>query len=162
MPSWRSSPAKLWPSTYSMTRYCRSPSAPLSKTATMLGWWRAAAARASRPNRATSSRSWVEAALSTLTATVRSSTRSRARYTWPGRSGDAGPGQDHEPAGDRGFDRDDLAPAVRDREADVDRRDQGQRQRIDGRRVQPPEAERRRGLDDAPDHTPQHRCPQRP
>ena len=44
------------------------------ETVTMLGWLRAAAARASRPNRATSSRSWVAATLSTLIATVRSST----------------------------------------------------------------------------------------
>src|SRR4029453_966969 len=85
-----------------------------------------------------------------------------AEYQQPGRSGDADRGQDHEPAGDRGFDGDHPRSSVRYREPDVDRCDQGHRQRIDGRRVQPPKAERCRGLDDAPDNPPQHRCPQRP
>jgi hypothetical protein len=40
-----SSWARLWPATYSMTRWCRSASEPLSKTATMLGWLNRAAAR---------------------------------------------------------------------------------------------------------------------
>ena len=40
-------------STYSMTRSCMTASEPLSKTATMLGWLRQAAARASCVNQAT-------------------------------------------------------------------------------------------------------------
>ena len=39
-------------STYSMTRSCMPASEPLSKTETMLGWLRPAAARPSRVNRA--------------------------------------------------------------------------------------------------------------
>src|SRR5918993_3396289 len=61
-----------------------------------------------------------------------------------------------------GFDGDHPRPSVSDREADVDGRDQGYRQGIDGGCIQPPEAERDRGLDDAPDDAPEHGCPQRP
>jgi hypothetical protein len=41
-----------------------------------------------------------------------------------------------------GLDGDHGPATISDREADVDRRDQDQRQRIDGRRIQPPEAQR--------------------
>jgi hypothetical protein len=85
-----------------------------------------------------------------------------AGHQQPGRSGDTRGGNHHEGGGDHGLDGDDPRPSVRDREPDVDRRDQGYRQGIDGGRVQPPEAERGRGLDDAPDDAPQHGCPQRP
>jgi hypothetical protein len=74
----------------------------------------------------------------------------------PRRSGDACCGDDHKDRGDRGLDGDHGPPSVGDREADVDRRDHGQRQRIDGRRIKPPQAERRRGLDNADHHAPQH------
>jgi hypothetical protein len=56
---------------------------------------------------------------------------------------------------------DDSWPSVGYGEADVDRRDQGQRERVHGRRVEPPEAELRRGLDETPRGSPQHGRAQR-
>jgi hypothetical protein len=53
-----------------------------------------------------------------------------------------------------GLDGDHPRPSIGHREADVDRRDQGDRQGIDGGWLQPPEAERGRGLEDAPDDAP--------
>jgi hypothetical protein len=78
----------------------------------------------------------------------------------PRRSGDARGGDHHEGGGDPGLDGDDPRPSVSHREADVDRRDQDQRESIDGRWSKPPEAERCRGLDEAEDDTPQHGCAQ--
>ena len=46
-----------------------------------------------------------------------------------------------KPSRDAGLDSDDLWPAVSDREADVDGGDQGYGEGVNGREVQPPEAE---------------------
>jgi hypothetical protein len=85
-----------------------------------------------------------------------------AGHQQPCWSGDRRRSNDHKDGGDRSLDGDHGRSSVGHGEADVDGRDQGQRQRIDSRRVQPPEAERGCGLEDAPDDAPQHRCPQRP
>jgi hypothetical protein len=58
-----------------------------------------------------------------------------------------GRGDHHKGCGDPRLDGDDPRPSVSHRQADVDRRDHSQRERIDGRRIKPPEAERCRGLD---------------
>ena len=47
---------------------------------------------------------------------------------------------------DPGLNGDNGPSSVSDGEADVDRRDQGQREPVDGRRIKPPEGQRRRGL----------------
>ncbi len=83
---------------------------------------------------------------------------SEAEHQQPGRPGDARGGEDHKGGGDPDLDGDDPRPSVSHREADVDGRDQGQRQRIDRRGIKPPEAERCRGLDGAEDDTPEHGC----
>jgi hypothetical protein len=74
-----------------------------------------------------------------------------AGHQQPRRSADARCGNDHEDGGDRSLGGDHGRSSARYGEADVDGRDQGQRQRVDGRRVQLPEAERRCGLEDAED-----------
>jgi hypothetical protein len=56
---------------------------------------------------------------------------------------------------------DDSPPSVGYREADVDRRDHGESDRIDGRRIEPPEPERRRSLNRAHDDSPSDGCPDR-
>src|SRR3954466_7125097 len=63
--------------------------------------------------------------------------------------GDRGGGHDHEGEGHAALDGDDPHASVSDGEADVDRRYHRQTERVDGRAVQPPEHQRRGGLDDA-------------
>ena len=52
------------------------------------------------------------------------------------------------------LDGDYLPPTVGDSEPDVDERDPDERQRVDGRRIEPPERERRCGLDPTHDDPP--------
>ena len=78
-PSVRIVSARVWPSTYSMTMKYVPLASPQSKTLTMLGCWRLAADWASRRNRSTKPASVASAGNSTLTATGRSSSWSRAR-----------------------------------------------------------------------------------
>src|SRR4029453_493396 len=66
-----------------MTRYARPSCSPRSSTRAMLGWSSRAAARASRRSRSAARPSPAGAAPSTLTATGRSSSRSRAAHTSP-------------------------------------------------------------------------------
>ena len=72
-----------------------------------------------------------------------------AEYQQPRRPDDAGCGEHHAASRDAALDGDDGPPSVRHGEADVDRCDQDQSECEAGRRVQPPEAKRRRGLDTA-------------
>jgi hypothetical protein len=65
-----------------------------------------------------------------------------AQHQQPRRSGDACCGEDYKGCGDPRLDGDDPRSSVSHREAEVDRRDQGQRQRIDRGWIKPPEAER--------------------
>ena len=67
---------------------------------------------------------------------------SEAGHQQPRRPGDPRCGHHHKGRGDHGLDGDHGRSSIGDREADVDGRDQGQPQRIDGRWIQPPEAER--------------------
>src|SRR6266480_4828332 len=62
----------------------------------------------------------------------------------PRRSGDAGGGDGDEAHRDTTLDDDDPRPSVGDREADVDGGDRGESERVDGRRIEPPEREWRR------------------
>ncbi len=78
-PSSRMMSERLRPCTYSMTMYWMSPSEPVSKTLTTLGWFSAAAAWASRRNRSTNVASLANWRERTFTATGRSSTRSVPR-----------------------------------------------------------------------------------
>ena len=71
----------------------------------------------------------------------------------PRRSGDARRGDHHECHRDTALDDDDP-PSVGHREADVDRGDHGESEGVDGRRIEPPERERRRCLDHAHDDSP--------
>jgi len=80
-----------------------------------------------------------------------------ADYQQPRRSGDADRREHHKHPRDAALDGDDGRPAVGHREADVDRRDQGQRERVASGRIQPLEAKRRRGLHAAEDDSPQDR-----
>src|SRR5207244_3376083 len=75
----------------------------------------------------------------------------------PGRPGDARGGKQEERARDGALDGDHLRPPVCHREPDVDRCDQGQQQSLDGCLVEPPEGERRGGLDGAECQSPQNR-----
>src|SRR5882672_1150529 len=75
----------------------------------------------------------------------------------PGRSGDARRGQQDERAGDAALHGDYLGSSVCHREPDVDRCDQGEQQSLDGCLVEPPQGERRRGLDGAECQPPQNR-----
>jgi hypothetical protein len=56
----------------------------------------------------------------------------KTNHQQPRRSGDTGRGDHDEGRGDPHLDGDDPRPSVRHREADIDRRDQDQRERIDG------------------------------
>src|SRR6185436_11139248 len=67
----------------------------------------------------------------------------------PGRSSDACGGQQDECASDGALDGDHLGSSVCHCEPDVDRCDQGEQESLDGCLVEPPEGERRRGLDGA-------------
>ena len=58
-----------------------------------------------------------------------------AEHQQPRRSGDRRRGEHHKDPRDAALDGQDDRPAVRHREADVDRRYQGQRQRVDSRRI---------------------------
>jgi hypothetical protein len=66
-------------------------------------------------------------------------------------------GEDDEHGRDADLDGDDRAPTVGDGEPDVDRRNQHESERVDGGALEPEERQRRRRLQTAPDHTPEHR-----
>ena len=69
--------------------------------------------------------------------------------------------QDDEAHGHPALDGDDLRPSVGDGEADVDEGDPHRPDGVDGGRVQPPEQQWRRGLDEADSDAPQLRGAQR-
>src|SRR5262249_60121683 len=75
----------------------------------------------------------------------------------PGRSSDAHGGKQDERARDGALDGDHLGPSICHREPDVDRCDQGQEESLDGCLVEPPDSERRRGLEGADCQSPQNR-----
>src|SRR6266581_9699846 len=79
-----------------------------------------------------------------------------AKNEEPGRSGDARGGKQDERASDGALDGDHLGSSVCHREPDVDRCDQGEQESLDGCLVEPPEGERRRGLDGAECQSPQN------
>jgi hypothetical protein len=64
----------------------------------------------------------------------------KAEHEQPRRSGDACRSNHDKDCCDPGLDGDDGPSSVSDGEADVDRCDQGQRERVDGRRIKPPKA----------------------
>ena len=64
---------------------------------------------------------------------------------------------DYEHRCDVRLDGDDEPTSVGDREADVDGHDQCETERVHRRRIEPPEDERRRCLDSAPDDPPDDR-----
>src|SRR5919109_5192288 len=69
-------------------------------------------------------------------------------------------GDDDEHAGDTGFDGEDGSASVGDREADVDRGDHDEPERVDGRGVEPPERERCGRLRNSDDQSPDDRSAQ--
>src|SRR5262249_53675405 len=69
----------------------------------------------------------------------------------PGRSGDTRCGDDYEEGGHDGLDGDDVAAPIGHAEPDVDGRDDGNPERVDGLGLQPPEGERRHRLENACD-----------
>jgi hypothetical protein len=73
---------------------------------------------------------------------VLESVAGEAQHQQPRRPGDTGRGKHYEQGGDAALDDDDSWPSVGHGEADVDRRDQDEPERVDGRRVEPPERER--------------------
>src|SRR6266536_475483 len=75
----------------------------------------------------------------------------------PGRSGDARGGEQDERAGDGALDGNYLGSSVCHCEPDVDRCDQGEQESLDGCLVEPPDGERRGGLDGAEYQSPQNR-----
>src|SRR5690242_14929225 len=79
-----------------------------------------------------------------------------ADHQQPRRPGDTRRGEHDEDSGNDALDDDDGRPSVGHGETDVDRRDQGQPERVDGRRVEPPERHRRGGLQGADHDAPQH------
>ena len=86
----------------------------------------------------------------------------RSLSPWPARPrtsshGDRGHGRrgdDDEDRSDGALDGDHRRASIGDREADVDRRDQYEPERVDRSRIEPPERERRRRLDCSPDESP--------
>jgi len=78
----------------------------------------------------------------------------------PRGSGDGSGGEHHEDARDRTLDGNNGPSTVGHGEADVDGRDHGQSERVDGRRIEPPETERRGRLKAADNNPPQHRAAQ--
>src|ERR1044072_8411098 len=60
----------------------------------------------------------------------------------PGRSADAHRGHDHEDSGHAALDGDDFPASIGHAEPDVDGRDEGKPERVDGPGLQPPEGER--------------------
>jgi hypothetical protein len=75
----------------------------------------------------------------------------------PRRPGDRCRGDDDEPGCDPGLDGENQPAPVGHREPDVDGRDRGQAERVDGRGVEPPEGERGGRLGDADDEPPDDR-----
>lgn len=76
----------------------------------------------------------------------------------PNRSCCSHRGDEYEDRSDAALGDDHLRTAVRHREADIDRGDERQSQRIDGRRVEPPERKWRSCHDYADHGTPDDRC----
>lgn len=74
--------------------------------------------------------------------------------------GDTSRGHHHECQRDGTLNGDDPRAPVSDCEPDVDERDRGESQRVYGGRIEPPEAERRRNLERAYNHSPHDRWSQ--
>jgi hypothetical protein len=75
----------------------------------------------------------------------------------PRSAGDCGGTYENEGERHAALDGDDLHASVGHRESDIDRGDGHQAERVDGRAVEPPEDERRGGLDDADGDAPDDR-----
>src|SRR6266508_6730218 len=71
-------------------------------------------------------------------------------------------GDDDEHAGNTGFDSENGSASVGDRETDIDRGDHHQPERVDGRRIEPPERKRRGRLRGSDDQSPYEGCSQPP
>src|SRR5690242_21958740 len=66
----------------------------------------------------------------------------QAEHEQPGRSGDTHCGGDYDKCGHAALDGDDVAAAIGHAEPDVDGRDEGKPERVDGPGLHPPEGER--------------------
>src|SRR5205807_7859642 len=77
-----------------------------------------------------------------------------AEHEQPWRSGDRRRGDDDEGSSDAALNGDHGGPSIGDREADVHGSDQREAEGVHGRRIEPPEGQRRRGLEGAPHESP--------
>src|SRR5438034_8424021 len=79
----------------------------------------------------------------------------------PWRSRHRSCGDDYEHRRDTALNSDNRPASIGDREADVERGNQYQTEGVDRRRIEPPEGERRGGLDSPEDKSPDSGCTHR-